>query len=236
MKKKVLITLSIVFLFALSSPQIALARAGGGHGGGHGGGGSSSGGSFHSGGSGGHIGRYGGISTLVIASSYGIIYLFLKRKRKYGQLLPSSRIKFESKNTSSVESKFWSNEKLFQRIVECHRQIQFAWSEMAASYADGFMTKDLMEYHQGLLDKMKEKHLRNIVKNVKVISIEAHSVNFDADPPYFLAKITAKMIDYEINETTNHVTIGSKVIPEVSTETWSFKKIDGKWCADWIYG
>jgi hypothetical protein len=57
-----------------------LARAGGGHGGGHGGGGSSSGGSFHSGGSGGHIERYGGISTLVIASSYGIIYLFLKRK------------------------------------------------------------------------------------------------------------------------------------------------------------
>lgn len=82
MKKKFLIILSMIFLFALSSPQIALARAGGGHGGGHSSGvGSSSGGGFHSGGSGGHIGRYGGISTLVMASSYGIICLFLKREK-----------------------------------------------------------------------------------------------------------------------------------------------------------
>lgn len=230
MKKIVFIILCLVYLLTLSKPQIIMARAGGAHGGT-----SSSSGISHGGYGNTNHGPWSrrDYAIFLITVSAGLVYLYYKRKRKYGYILPGNKIKFDVVGASPAEKTFWTSKELVERIKTCHKQIQISWSEMNASNAGNFMSDELIKYQQRLLEQMEKEHRRNIVKNIRIVAMQAHSL--DMKHTSFLVKITARMIDYELNESTGKVNVGSRIVPQVSTETWSFKKIDGQWVVDWIY-
>ncbi|WEG14456.1 hypothetical protein PU629_08910 [Pullulanibacillus sp. KACC 23026] len=258
MKKIILILTSCLVLllsFSFLFPTAAMASAGGGSAGG--GGSGSGGGSGGSGGAGAQSGqnnqnygvsRINGIpvdssSTTILSSSplgnllgdilpvfviAGILYSFFPWLFEFNR-----KIVVDKEKTNTLDKSFWKDRALKRRIEVCFIKIQKAWSKQEPGLAATFMSKELLNEHNGMIETMKDQGIRNVVSGVSVSQIKAVFVSPNRD--CFQVRIKARMIDYRIDVNTKSILSGQKYQRGILEERWQFIKVDGKWVADQIF-
>ena len=230
--------LPILFiLLIISTPQYALARAGGGGSGS--GGGSGGGGGGRSSHYGGNTDRYSGrndpissiimLSTFLCTSSAGIIIFKVKISKK--KIKSVSVIKTLSKKDFN-----WDYNQMKSDIKEGFYKIQNAWMERNQDLAKEYMSERLYIRHRSKTEWMKVRKEKNILKNVKLKKITPIAVK-DKDgleSDFVWVHIKAKARDYIINEETGQLIEGNKHIANHFEEYWKFIRSDRRWILDEI--
>ncbi|WP_300347713.1 hypothetical protein [Clostridium sp.] len=217
-KVKKLVVIVLLFMVILLPANIAYARAGGGHGGGHGG---SYGSSGSSGGSDFKIFDFlflGGFTSLM---AYGLVSL-RKEKRKYKEELDEI-----GKSDSN-----WEFDNINLMIEETFYKVQKAWKNDKYEEVLNLLTDELYTEHTNLLEDMRNKNRRNILKNIKFGYgiIQSYFKGNEEFEGFLWVKINFSMKDYiiELRGNKKVVVEGSKSI-EDGNEYWKFVYRNNKW-------
>ena len=226
--------LTIIFiLLIISTPQYALARAGGG---GSGSGGSSGGGS---GGTSYHSSGYGersdpissviAIGMIFCISSAGIIIFKVKITRK--KIDSISTIK-----TLSRKDLNWDYYQMKKDVEEAFYKVQHAWMERNQDLAREYMSKRIYVRHKSKTEWMKIRKEKNILENIKLISASPVAVKDKGGSKSYSVwiHIKAKAKDYVINEESGKIIEGSKYKASGFDEYWKFIRNNKRWILDEI--
>lgn len=225
----------ILIALIISTPKLALARAGGGGSGGSGGGSGGGGGSHHAGTTGGYSGRSNPISSIInigmflCISSAGVIVYKVRISKK--KLKSVSVIKQLSKNDFN-----WDYNEMKNDIEEAFYNIQNAWMERNQDLAKEYMSEKLYIRHKSKTEWMKVRKEKNILKNVKLLRAIPISVKdkegLEEDAVWVYIK--AKSKDYIINEESGDLISGNKYKTVTFEEYWKFIRNNRRWILDEI--
>ncbi len=173
-----------------------------------------------------HFGAPGLLEIILI----GVIIYFIFRafsKSKQHQPQASTNVgtinlpeEHKTEQTESVSN--YINEELIKNLTKnIFIQLQEAWSKGDLSSVKNFMTERMYNYLNKQLNELKEKGLKNVIKNIQIKNIEIVHVEEEKDYKVVVVKIEASMIDYIIDSKGNTIE-GSKNEPIEITEYWAF--------------
>ncbi len=176
-----------------------------------------------------HFGMPGLLEVILI----GVIIYFLfrafsksKRETEYATTAGNINIPQQNNNyatgtsTGSVETSI--NEELIKNLTKnIFLELQKAWSNGDLSSVRNFLTDRMYNYLEQQLNQLKEKGLRNVVKNPKINDIEIVHVEEEGDKKVVVVKIDATLTDYVVDKNGNIVE-GSETEPIKMTEYWAF--------------
>ncbi len=114
------------------------------------------------------------------------------------------------------------NEELIKNLTKnIFIQLQEAWSNGDLSPVKNFLTDRMYDYLNKQLKELKEKGLKNIVKDIEIKDIEIVHVEEENNQKVVIVKINASLIDYIIDKNGNIIE-GSDKNPVNITEYWAF--------------
>lgn len=235
MKKKHLFVL--IAMLIVATTQVLYARAGGG--GGFGGGGSIGGG-FHSGYNYGyHSGNgqtlpwgvwdyiffYGFLSSLIIFLVLGTL-VFWK----------SNVITWFTWKKISRKDPFWDMEAMKINATKMFKHMQVAWQTQNMDKVKHLVTSELHQTYQLMLNDMKSRGERNIIKDIRFTGINIISCEDfkDNSKDRYVAHIKGTILDYTVHEPTKKIIKNPDQTCETFTDTYHFVRANNNWILEHI--
>lgn len=222
-----LIPIAALLLFLFFVPVSVSARAGGG---GDGGGGDGGGGGTTTGtgtGSG-----YGGGSLLGDILNFALAPLILCS----GAIAFTYHLKKKARNNRKLMSRFddsdpaWKFADIKKRVEESFYVIQQGWSNRDLTKAGSYLSDELRKEYSIKLEWMALRSERNILKEIRLDSIEPVAVSDSKDnsKDYIWFYIRAHMVDYVENEQEMSIESGS-TNSRPFVEFWMFTREHDAW-------
>ena len=235
-KHKVIFRILLIVICCMCFTVTGYARAGGGgsSGGSGGGSGSSSGSGAHS-----HYygqgGRRGGPVEMIIwwgtficmAGAGTIVFHYGIQKAK--------RKSLRSMKSFEKPGEEWNPKKMKKYVKHAYFVIQECWRRQDTSYAEKYLSKNLIQNWNSKLGWMEVNHEKPIQERVRFLNA-APVFAFDKEGEEHdrvIYLIHGRMIGYYINIDTGEVVRG-KTSPETFYEYWVFIREDGRWVLDEI--
>ncbi|HNY10770.1 MAG TPA: Tim44-like domain-containing protein [Candidatus Wallbacteria bacterium] len=137
------------------------------------------------------------------------------------------------------------------RVRHVFNMVQRAWAERDQYIASDCMSERMFREHKAETDEMISERKKNILENIVINEIAITKFSDNASSGYdgglepasaygsggasvMVARITASMIDYVIDETSGSLIDGDANVPDRFTETWRFIKNEHGWVLDEI--
>lgn len=231
-KHKVIFRILLIVICCMCFTVTGYARAGGG--GSSGGSGSSSGSGAHS-----HYygqgGRRGGPVEMIIwwgtficmAGAGTIVFHYGIQKAK--------RKSLRSMKSFEKPGEEWNPKKMKKYVKHAYFVIQECWRRQDTSYAEKYLSKNLIQNWNSKLGWMEVNHEKPVQERVRFLNA-APVFAFDKEGEEHdrvIYLIHGRMIGYYINTDTGEVVRG-KTSPETFYEYWVFIREDGRWVLDEI--
>ena len=235
-KHKVIFRILLIVICCMCFTVTGYARAGGGgsSGGSGGGSGSSSGSGSHS-----HYhgqgGRRGGPVEMIIwwgtficmAGAGTIVFHYGIQKAK--------RKSLRSMKSFEKPGEEWNPKEMKKYVKHAYFVIQECWRRQDTSYAEKYLSKNLIQNWNSKLGWMEVNHEKPVQERVRFLNA-APVFAFDKEGEEHdrvIYLIHGRMIGYYINIDTGEVVRG-KTSPETFYEYWVFIREDGRWVLDEI--
>ncbi|MFX0548690.1 Tim44 domain-containing protein [Hathewaya histolytica] len=228
----------ILIIFISMEGTVVMARAGGG---GSSSGGSSSSSSSSSSRSSSSSSRYsdshGRNSPIGFVLTLIPILLFTVGKTVYSAVR-DYKIYLKTKKMLRALSKIddmWDYNKLKIRVNKTFYTVQSAWMNRNHDLAREYMSKNIYDLHTSKTDWMTIRHEKNILENIRILSITPVAVQdfMDSSQNIIWFSIRASMEDYTIDDITMEIVDGNRAI-SMFREYWKFVREDSKWVLDEI--
>ena len=205
--------------------QFLMARAGGGHGGGGGGGHGGAGGAHGVPGQGGRTGIFGYIMMIVfivVGSGVGIVGSIIIWKSKFAEKII---------NESEEMDPLWNMEQMKLNARSIFYRMQDAWENRDMNSVKDIVTPELYEGYKEVLDGMKERGEKNILREIditdtSVIGCEDYK---DDTKDRFIAYIKGTMLDYTILEQTGEIIQNPERTVQKFSDEYHFVRVDNQW-------
>jgi hypothetical protein len=173
----------------------------------------------------GKLGLWGIILAIILLPFFliysGILKFFTsQRKRSATNLI----------NKLETTDGIWNERSMSARAEEVFLSVQKAWMERNMDMAKEFVSQRL--YTQ--TDDMITRGVKNYLSDIQLEPVTIFSVSDykDNSKDSFSAKISGRMLDYELNESTNIVTKGDRNGPRYFEDIWTFIRNENTWIAD----
>ncbi len=229
--------LLLVIGHAMSPPE-SHARAGGGGGYSGGGGGFSGGGGGFSGGGGGFSsGRSGGSSRpmtsfdffiiLIILVVVAIVFIYQAVNQGQRNTINRARRNLSSSQQQRVlaamqqADKTFSFERFSNRVTSAFQLIQKAWSDQQLAPMRPFVSDGIYERFTLQIQEQQDLKYRNVMQNVKVLSMRPAFMDRDGFFDILTVEITASATDYRVSLLSGKEIKGFRR-SETFVEYWSF--------------
>ena len=177
----------------------------------------------------GKLGFWGIVLFIVLLPFFliysGILKFFTSQRKKSATNLIN---KLET--TDSI----WNERTMAARAEEVFLTVQKAWSEKNMELAKDHISERLYTKYKFQTDDMTARGVKNYLQDIKLEPVTIFSVSDykDNSKDSFSAKISGRMLDYELNESTNMVTKGDRNSPHYFEDVWTFIRNGNIWIAD----
>ncbi len=177
----------------------------------------------------GKLGLWGIILFIILLPFFliysGILKFFTsQRKRSATNLI----------NKLETTDSIWNERSIAARAEEIFLTVQKAWSERDMDIARDHVSQRLYAKYKFQTDDMTTRGVKNYLQDIQLEPITIFSVSDykDNSKDSFSAKISGRMLDYELNESTNTVTKGDMKAPHYFEDIWVFIRNGNTWIAD----
>ena len=129
----------------------------------------------------------------------------------------------------------WNPKKMKKYVTHAYFVIQECWRRQDTSYAEKYLSKNLIQNWNSKLGWMEVNHEKPVQERVRFLNA-APVFAFDKEGEEHdrvIYLIHGRMIGYYINTDTGEVVRG-KTSPETFYEYWVFIREDGRWVLDEI--
>ena len=235
-KYKGIFKIILIFICCISFTVTGYARAGGGGSGG-GSGGSSGGSSGSSSGSHYH-GSNGESNNPINAIIWFVLFVCLAGGGTmvfYYEVQKAKRNSLRAMKSFEKPGEEWDSKKMTKYVKDAYFVIQECWNRQDTSYAEQYLSKNLIENWNmklGWMEVNREKPVQEHVSLLSAVPVSAFD-NEGEDHDRVIYLIHGKMVGYYINIDTGEVVRGDK-FPEAFYEYWTFIREEGRWVLDEI--
>ena len=163
------------------------------------------------------------ILFFILAGMTTIVFVFKIKKAAFNSKKLLKKLK--------SNDKAWKYETIEKQVIDTFYIVQEAWSNMKMETAKDYMEKELYESFSTKIEWMKYGNKRNVLKNIKLLSVEPISIHDDDDDSrdFLWLYMRGSMIDYTINTETEEIIDGNDSNKQF-VEFWKFvRRDDDKW-------
>lgn len=155
----------------------------------------------------------------------GIVKFFTSQRKKSATNLI---------NKLEATDNIWNERSMAARAEEVFLTVQKAWTERNMDIAREHVSDRLYTKYKFQTDDMTTRGVKNYLQDIKLEPVTIFSVSDykDNNKDSFSAKIGGRMLDYELNESTNMVTKGDRNGPHYFEDIWTFIRKGNTWIAD----
>lgn len=223
LKKRMIHTILLLFFCSILVAKPVFAFAGGGGADYNGGGGNNDGNTgggttndnYWSDQSDASNGRNSNPLTFLFSLGIGAIILVTNRKKRKQHADTQKEIEILDYGKPEEVAIDQFVEKIFYRI-------QTAWQNQDLSDVEKYYSKELLQLHVKKIDKMKNKHQKNIIEDLVLRKVG--NLHWIEGRSKFSVEIEARAIDYVVDTQNNRIVKGRKNEYGLLREKWFFEK------------
>jgi len=137
-------------------------------------------------------------------------------------------------NKLETTDSVWNERSMAARAEEVFLTVQKAWMERNMDLAKDHVSERLYMKYKFQTDDMTTRGVKNFLSDIQLEPVTIFSVSDykDNSKDSFSAKMSGRMLDYELNESTNIVTKGDMKAPHYFEDIWVFIRRGNTWIAD----